>query len=94
MVDIADEPISVFGDWAFGGRPDMLAATEDASGDGSGFLDPEARSHLQFPCVLRPASEVETDILPKRAVNEDTSTLQFANGLAGDVSLNCVTRVL
>lgn len=93
MVDIADKSISVFGDWAFKGKRDMLAATGDASGDRSGFLDLEAPSYLRFSCVLRPASEVETDILPRRAVNEDTSTLQFANGLVGGVSLNCVTRV-
>ena len=71
----------------------MLAATGDKSGDSSGFLDLGA---LAYSCVLRPVSEVVTDILPRRVVNEDTSTLQFANGflfLAGDVSLNSVTRV-
>lgn len=74
---IADE---AFGDWGFGGDPDMLAATGDKSGDGSGFFVLGAR-----------ASGVVTDILPRRAVNEDTSTLQFANSflfLTGGVSLN------
>lgn len=87
-MDFADETISVFGDW---GKPDILAATGGKSGDGSGFL---AQVYLGLSCGLRPASEVVTDILPRRAVN--TSTLQFANGfffLVDGVSLNCVTRV-
>lgn len=91
-----NEPISVFGDWGSLRKPGMLAATEAKSGDGSGFLDLGAQARLRFSCVLRPVSEVVTDILPKRAVNEDTSTLQFADGLsflAGGVSLNCVIRV-
>jgi hypothetical protein len=81
----ADEAISVFGDWGFWGDPDpdMLAAIGDKSGDGSGFFNLGAWAHL--------ASGVATDILPRRAVNEDTSTLQFANSflfLADGVSLN------
>ena len=88
VVDFANETIPVFGDWAFWGKPDMPAATGDKSGDGSGFLDLGGQVYLRFSCDLRPTSEVVTDILPKRAVNEDTSTLQFANGLVDGVSLN------
>jgi hypothetical protein len=71
----------------------MLAATGDKSEDG---LDLGAQVYLWFSCGSRPASEVITDIFPRRAVNEETSTLQFANGflfLVNGVSLNCVTRV-
>jgi hypothetical protein len=91
VMGFADETISVFGDWGFWGKSDMLAATGDKSGDGSGFLDPGAQAYLRLSCVLRPSSEVVTDILPKRAVNEETSTLQFATGflfLVDGVSLN------
>ena len=93
VTDFVDKTISVFGDW---GKPDMLAATGDKSGDDSSFLYLGAQVYLWSSCGLRPASEVATDILPRRAVNEDTSTLQFANGflfLVDGVSLNCVTRV-
>ena len=86
--DFTDGTISVFGGWGFGGKPDVLAATGDTSEDGSGFLESEAQAYLRFSCVLRSASEVVTDILPRRAVNEETSTLQSTNGLAGGVSLN------
>lgn len=88
MTHFADEIISVFGDW---GKPDMLAATGDKNGDGSGFLDMGAQVYSRFSWVLRPASEVVRDILPRRAVNEDTSTLHLANGflfLVDDESLN------
>jgi hypothetical protein len=88
LMDFADETISVFCDWD---KPDVLAATGDKSGDGSGFLDPEAQVYLRLSGGLRSASEVVTDILPKRAGNEDTSTLQFVNGflfLEDGVSLN------
>ena len=85
MADFADKTISVFGDW---GKPDMLAGTGDKSGDGSGFLDLGAQVYLQLSCGLRPSSELVTDNLPRRAVNEDTSTLQFANDLVAGVSLN------
>ena len=91
VMDFADETISVFGDR---GKPDMLAATGDKIGDGSGFLDLKAQVCLGLSCGLRPASEVVTDIFPRRAVNR--STLLFANGflfLVDGVSLNCVTRV-
>jgi hypothetical protein len=91
VADFADETISVFGDWS---KPDMLAATGDKSGDGSGFLNLGAQVYLRLSCGLWPASEVVTDILPRRAVS--TSTLQFATGflfLVDGVSLNCVTRV-
>ena len=91
MADFADETISVFGDWDFWGKPDMLAATGDKSRDGSGSLDLGAQMYLRFSCILRPASEVVTDILLRRAVNEETSTLQFATGflfLVDGVSLN------
>ena len=87
----SDETISVICDRDFGGKPDMLAATGDGSGDGSGFLELGVQAYLWFSCVLGPVSEVVTDIFPKRASNEETSTLRFANGLsffAGDVSLN------
>jgi hypothetical protein len=92
----ADETISVIGDWGFGGNPDMLAVAGDEGKGGSGFLDLGVQAYLRISCVLRPASEAVTDILPRRAVNKDTSTLQFPNGLpflAGGVNLNCVTRV-
>jgi hypothetical protein len=93
--DFADETISVFGDWGSDwGKPDMLAVTGDKTGDGSGFLDLGIQVYLRSSCGLRPASEVVTDSLLRRAVN--TSTLQFTNGflfLADGVSLNCVTRV-
>ena len=69
VTDFADKP--AFGD---GGKPDTLAVTAGNSGDGSGFLDLGALGYLQFSCALRPASEVVTDILPRRVVNEDTST--------------------
>lgn len=95
-MDFAEETITVFGDWDFWGKPDMLAATGDKSGDGSGSLDLGAQAYLQFSCVLRPASEVVTDILLSRAVNKGTSTLQFANGFlffADGESLKRVTRV-
>jgi hypothetical protein len=54
VMGFADETISVFGDWGFWGKSDMLAATGDKSGDGSGFLDPGAQAYLRFSCVLRP----------------------------------------
>jgi hypothetical protein len=91
VMDFADETVSVSCDWD---KPDMLAATGDKSGDGSGFLDLGAQVYLRLSCRLRPASEVVTDILLRRAVN--ISTLQFANGflfLVDGVSLNCVTGV-
>jgi hypothetical protein len=91
VVGFADETISVFGDWAFWGKPDMLAATEDKSGDGSGLFDLGSQVYLRFSCGLRLASEVVTDILPRRAVNEETSTLQFATSflfLVDGMSLN------
>jgi hypothetical protein len=66
----------------------MLAETGDTSGDSSGFLDLKAQVYLRLSCVLKSASEVVTDISPRRAVNEDTSTLQFANDLTDGVSLN------
>ena len=87
----ADETISVVGDWGFGGNPDMLGVTEDEGRGGSGCLDLGVLAYLWISCVLWPASKAVTDILPRRAVNEDTSTLQFPNGLpslAGGVSLN------
>ena len=90
-MDFANGTISVSGDWGFGDGSDMLPATGDASGDGSGFLDLGVQAHLRFSCVLRPASDIVTDILPKRAGNEDTSTQWFTNCLsflAGGVSLN------
>ena len=93
VMDFADEVVSMFGDW---GKLDVLAATGDKSGDGSDFLDLWAQVYLRFSCGLGLASEVVTDIFPRRAVNEDTSTLQFANGflfLVDGVSFNCVTRV-
>ena len=83
-----DGTISVFDGWGFGGKPDILAATGDTSGDGSGILDMEALAYLRFSCVSRPDSEVVMDILPRRVDNKDTSTLQFANDLMGGVSLN------
>ena len=88
VIVFADE-ISVFGELGLGGKLDMLAATGDKSGDNSGFLGVLALAYLQVSCALKSASEVVTDISPKRAVNEDTST--FANGLSfltGVVSLN------
>ena len=91
MIGFADEATSLFGDWSFGGRPDVLVATEVESGDGSGFLDLRAHAHLPISCILRPASEVATDISPKGASNEDTSTRRFENCLsflAGGVSLS------
>ena len=87
----ADETISVVGDWGFVGKPDMLAVSGDEGRGCSGFSDLGVQAYLWFSCILSPASEVVTDILPRRAVNEDTSTLQFPNGLpflAGGVSLN------
>ena len=69
----------------------MLAATGDESGDSSGFLNLGAQMCSRFSWVLRPTSEVVRDILPRRAVNEDTSTLHFANSflfLIDGVSLN------
>ena len=86
----ADKTISIIGDWGLGGKPDTLAVTGDESGDGSGLSDLGVQVCLRFSCVSTLASEVVTDILPRRAVNADTSTLQFANGfslLAGGVSL-------
>ena len=87
----ADEAISVICDRGSGDKPDMLAVTGDKNGEGSGFLDLAVQAHLRFSCVLGPVSEVVTDIFPKRASNEDTSTLRFANCLsflADGVSLN------
>ena len=91
VMGFACDTTSLFGDWGFGGKPDVLAATEDESGDGSGFLDLGAQAHLRFSCVFRPSSDVVTDSLSKRASNEDTSTVRFANCLsflAGGVSLS------
>ena len=88
VMGFVDETISVFGDRGIGGKPDVLAATGD---NGSGFLDPGAQVYSRFTWVLRPASEVVRDILPRRAVNEDTSTLHFANSflfLVDGVSVN------
>ena len=87
-MDFADEAISVFGGSGFGDKLDMLTATGDTSEDGSDLGVP---AYLRIFCVLKPASEVATDILPKRASNEDTLTLRFANGLsflAGGLSFN------
>ena len=87
----ADGAISVIGDRGFGDKPDMVAVTGDESGNGPGFLGIGARVHLRFSCVLGPVSGVVIDILPKRASNEDTSTLRLVNCLsflAGGVSLN------
>lgn len=81
-MSFADEAISVFGDWGFAGKPEMLVVTGDKKGDGSSILDLEAKAYLRFFCVLRLASESVTDILPRRAINEDTSTQPFASGLS------------
>ena len=82
---------SLFMDWGFGGKPEVVAATEVEDRDGSGFLDLRVQEHLRLSCVLRPASEVVIDILPKRASSEETSTLRFENCfsfLAGGMSLS------
>ena len=91
----ADETISVICDWGLGGKPEVLVVSGDESRDGPGFLDLGAQAHLRLSWVLGPVSEVATDIFPKWASNEDTSTLPFANCLSfltGSVSLNWVTR--
>ena len=44
----ADEIISGFGGWGFGGKPDMLAAAGDTSGDGSDFLNLGAQAYSRF----------------------------------------------
>ena len=91
VMDFADETITVLGEWGFGGKPDVLAATGDKSGNSSGFLGLGTQVYSLFSWVLESASEIVRDILPKRAVNEDTSTLHFANGflfLVDGVSLN------
>lgn len=74
-MDFADETASVFGGWDSMGKPDVLAATGDKSRDISGLLDLGAWTYLQLSCIIRPVSEVVTDILSRRVVNEDTLTL-------------------
>ena len=85
------ETISVFCDWGFRGKPDMLAVTGDKTGDASDFSDLGAQAHVRFSCTLRPASRVVIEILAKREVNKDTSAPPFAGSfpfLTDDVSLN------
>jgi len=95
-MDFTDETTSEFFDWEFRDEPDMPAVTGDKSGGASDVLKLGAQAHLRFSRVLRPASGVVTDILPRMAVNDGISTLQFATEfsfLADGVSLNWVIRV-
>jgi hypothetical protein len=51
-MDFAGETVSVFCDWGFRGKPDMmLAVTGDKSGGASDGLKLGAQAHLRFSCV-------------------------------------------
>lgn len=91
VMDFACETVSVFCDWGFRGKPDILAVTGDKAGDAPDFSDLGAQAHVRVSCTLRPASRVVIEILAKRGVNRDTSAPPFASSfpfLTDDVNLN------
>ena len=65
-MDFAGETVSVFCDWGFRGKPDILAVTGDKSGEAADFSDLGAQAHVRFSCALRLASRVVIETLAKR----------------------------